>query len=100
MSTAPTKVVIPVIERSTVGLTEAPPETTTFTDGLVRRISSVSPFWALILVSSTVYTHIVAVVLIATEPVNVDVPFALEKPPVLVAPNCASPPPYDWSEQS
>jgi hypothetical protein len=69
-----------------VGLTEPPPETTTLVDGSSKIISIVSPFCATEVVLSIVYTHIVDVVEIATDPVNVEVPLALEKL-VLVAPN-------------
>ena len=69
-----------------------PALTATSVDGLLMLISTVCPFVAPAPTSSTAYTTIVAVVLIATDPVKLDVPSAALNPSVSVEPNCDSVP--------
>jgi hypothetical protein len=69
-----------------------PALTVTWVEGLLMLISTVSPFAAPAPTSSTAYTTIAAVVLIPTEPVKLEVPFAALNPSVSVEPNCDSVP--------
>src|SRR3989337_3267018 len=85
-----TRVVVPEIATAVAGPT-VPESTVTSVEGLLMLISAVSPSAAPAPTSNTTYTTIADVVLMPTEPVKADVPFAALNPSVSVTPNCAVP---------